>query len=114
MDADLYKLVLRYNAKGNSLQSISKTLIKRNPKSEWPLLINNLYNLKVLTLPDYRTIPGYFQLADGDVIIVEISSKSIYRFYSYQEPHLYEDKIQDAKQIEEIMGIIENEFSFRG
>lgn len=112
-NGELYTLVYHFNEKGDSIKAISKEVVNRKPKSGWETLTKKLFDFNILTLPDYHTIPEYDQVADGDAVIVEVSSKKRYKIYSYQEPHMFQDKHWQARNMEQILELIEDEFSFK-
>jgi hypothetical protein len=109
---DFFTLKYNLNNRRDSIESISKQVMSKEPRSGWQSFINKLLALHVLTLPDYQTIPDYYQGADGDAVIVEIASERLYRIYSYQAPGVHKDKHNEARNIEDILTLIEDEFGF--
>ncbi len=110
---ELFSLIYMMNQEGDSIESINKVIVNGEPKSGWKYLIEKIINLNILTLPDYHTLSDYNQTADGDAVIIEVSTKNVYRIYSYQEPHMFQDKHWQAKNMEQILGLIEEEFNFK-
>jgi hypothetical protein len=108
-----FTLVYHLSELGDSIKSITQKAEFREPKSGWTELKQKLLQLKVLSLPDYHTIPEYDQVADGDAVIVEVSSKKVYRIYSYQEPRMFQNKFWQAANMERILELIEKEFGFK-
>lgn len=67
---------------------------------------------KYVSTPKNPTVINYPEVVHGDDVIVEISTKTIYRIYSYKEPRLFQGKIKEAKRMEDILVLIEKEFNF--
>lgn len=80
------------------------------PKSGWQKFTNKIFDLGITTLPDFSEIPNYNPSNDGHSLNVEISTKTYYRIYSYLNPKTKPD-IEQAQKIEQIMDLIEQEFS---
>jgi hypothetical protein len=84
------------------------------PKNGWDNLINKLIQLKITTLPNMDDIPG---LMDGwtDEISynVEVSTTKMYRFYGYHLPDKFQDKYWQAKNMVDILRLIEKEFGLK-
>ena len=111
--SELFTLVYHLNENGDALKSISKEIITRDPKSGWGNFIDKVLKLQITTLPDMNKIKDYPDFADGDDIIIEAAAKKYYRIYSYKEPNQVQFKIKEAKNIERILELIENEFDFK-
>lgn len=111
-EAKLFTLVYYLNENGDKLDSISKDIITREPKSGWQNFINKVIKLDLTTLPDKSKIKDYPDFSDGDDVIIEAATKKSYRIYSYKEPNQVQLKIKEAKNMEQILEFIENEFSF--
>jgi hypothetical protein len=109
---DFFYLKYNLNNKGDSIESISKQVVSKEPRSGWQSFISRILALHVLTLPDYHKITEYYQGADGDAVIVEIASEKLYRIYSYQAPGVYKGKHKEAQNMEDILTLIEDEFGF--
>jgi hypothetical protein len=107
-DALLYSL--KYN--NDSILSINSFIEDKKPKSGWLEFIRRLDKLKIMTLPDFSSIPQYTADSDGDFVTVEIARKKEYRIYTYQEPKSHQALIREAKEMEEIMLFLEREFYF--
>jgi hypothetical protein len=93
--------------------SISGKIIQGSPKSGWPKFISQLFNLKILTLPNDYEIPNfkYDAVTDGCGAEVEIATKNTYRFYAYNNPELY--KYWQTKNILLILKLINEEFEIK-
>lgn len=79
------------------------------PKSGWDLFMKKIFLLEILTLSDFSELPIYNTPMDGLFLDVEISSITKYRMYTYSIPHKT-GEIKEARNIEQIMKVIENEF----
>ena len=111
--AELFTLLYHLNENGNTLKSISKNVVLREPNSGWENFTSNLFELQIMGLPDFRKIINYPDIADGNGVSIEIATTKQYRYYLYQEPKMVQDKIKQAKKIEEILELIEDEFNFK-
>lgn len=109
---DFFTLKYNFNVKGDSVMSIDKSIISREPKSGWEIFVKQMLDLEILTLPDYKDIPNYLQTADGDAVIIEVATQKLYRIYSYQAPNMNKLDHWQAKNIEDILELIEDEFNF--
>lgn len=92
---------------------MSKELLTREPKPGWNSFIKNLLGFQILSLPDIDEIDESITIADGNAFTVEIATKKHYRFYQYQEPEMVEDRLWQAKKMEQILQLIESEFDFK-
>lgn len=79
------------------------------PKSGWELFIKKVLDLGITTKLGSSEIPNYDAPTDGDGVVVEISTKLKYRIYSYWSPG-FNSSIKEAKEIEDIMELIDKEF----
>lgn len=86
--------------------------MKKTPKSGWDNFIRNLFSLKILTLPNMDEA-GMRGGLEGRTFSVEIATRTKYRFYYYWEPQQYQDKFCQAKNMENILQLIEKEFDFK-
>src|SRR4030095_12498582 len=68
-----------------NLKSIKNEVVLREPKSGWKEFIKMLSNTEIETLPNYKTLKGYYLPTDPKAITVEISKKGFYRYYKYPE-----------------------------
>jgi hypothetical protein len=80
------------------------------PASGWRKFSRQLFDLNIIDLPDMRKIKNYPPIADGDGIAIEVANKHKYRFYGYQQPDVVQKKVPQAKKIEAIMNLIDDEF----
>ncbi len=83
------------------------------PKSGWDLFTKKIFELDVITLPDFGDIPDYNPASDGMSIDVEISTKKYYRIYTYLQPRTKKSYIKEANTLETILKLIEKEFDFK-
>ena len=97
-----------------ALPWITTTQVKSKvPKSGWTFLINEIVKLGVITLPDANNIPDYAFATHSRSLIIEISTSKFYRLYSYDEPFYNSKKIQEAKYIEDIIHVLQDELQFK-
>lgn len=79
-------------------------------KSDLKDILNKIVSLRVLDLPDGSVVAKGCSVSDGDRYFIEIGTKYLYRFYSYQSPGICKDKIKEADNIFKIVTLIEHEF----
>ena len=85
----------------------------RSPRSGWDQFCKKLFELRVMTLPDMYAIPGLrMSFSDGVGYDVEIATQHLYRFYSYSNPKMLENKYWQASNMERIRKLFEQEFGF--
>jgi hypothetical protein len=111
--ADLTTLKYTFNKNNDSVIAIKKVVLKKHPTSGWEVFAKKLFDLKILTLPDFRKISNYPRFADGDGVTVEIATGNQYRLYQYKEPMQASNRIWQAKNMERILKLIEQEFTFK-
>lgn len=84
------------------------------PKSGWKIFTDNLFDLKIKDLPDMDSLPGNeFDIIEGNVFSVEVATKNKYRLYTYVNPYEFEKIWWQAKNMENILQLIEKEFNFK-
>jgi len=94
---------------GHTETILSKNVKQVTPKSGWQDFSKKLFSLNVLTLPNQHDIPNYGGGADGRTYNVEVATKNQYRFYGYWEPQDYQDMFWQAKNMADILKLIEDE-----
>jgi hypothetical protein len=83
-----------------------------SPESGWTNFTSKIFALGITSLPDYSEIPDYNPENDGHSLTVEIATAKYYRIYTYLNPKT-KPNIPEAKKIEEIMELIEQEFGIK-
>lgn len=111
-NAELNDIIYNLNAKGDTIQSITKINKFGSPKNGWQPFADKLFAFGIDTLLDDSKVANYPDMMDGDNVIIEVSTKSKYRIYSYKEPAFVQSKIREARAVEQILELVENEFSF--
>jgi hypothetical protein len=111
--AELYTLTSYYDTAKNAITSVTKSVQHGYPVSGWKAFIKKLLALKILTLPDYEQIPDYHLGTDACGVTVQIATSNKYRIYSYAEPMNHIDDAWQAKNMEQIMELIEDELRFK-
>lgn len=101
------------DARTDGVEILSKELEYKDPKSGWDRFIGKLFKAKILTLPDVHQIANYPSLIHADNFSVEFATTNNYRFYEYPAPHSAMAEVWQAKSMEEILQLIEEEFSFK-
>jgi hypothetical protein len=92
---------------------IEKKCVIKDPRSGWKKFIDQLFNLQILSLPDYHDIPGYSQYmpTDAEGVTVEVATKKVYRFYHLFEPMYMKDKFWQSRKMDSILHLIDEQFS---
>lgn len=109
--ADFFTIKTHMEQDDTIVNIISKR-IGQEPKSGWANFTKKLFELNITTLPDFSEIPEYNAANDGQSVDVEISTNKYYRVYSYLGPKT-KPEIKEAKNLEEIMELIETEFGVK-
>jgi hypothetical protein len=98
---------------------INKKVIELEPaKSNWRNVIDSLFYYKIDSLPTDDFIPNYYlgfqeQYANNlQTYCFEISNKTSYRFYQYNNIYRAIDKFWQPKNVESILDILEREFKW--
>ena len=107
-------LTIRREARQND-SIVVNIVSKRNgqdPKSGWANFTKKLFELNVTTLTDFSEIAGYNAANDGQSVDVEISTNKYYKIYTYLGPKT-KPEIKEARNLEEIMELIETEFGIK-
>jgi len=105
--ATVYNLQVDWDGETETL--LSKKVKQVTPKSGWSNFSKKLLDLKVLTLPDQDDLPNYHIGMDGRTYNVELATKNQYRFYSYWVPQAYQEKFWQAKNMVNILKLLEQE-----
>ncbi len=79
------------------------------PNSDWKEFTTKIFNLGITTLPDWSEVPSYNPANDGDMLVIEISTKTYYRLYTYLQPDI-DRNIKEVLKIRKILSLFENEF----
>lgn len=122
--AEVSKLTTEYNPnfKGDETERanvdflegylVTRKTEKKVPKSGWDKFIRKLFNLNILTLPDEGKVTGIHpgSVTDGWGVIVEIATKKIYRYYGYNNPDYFYRKVEEARNINHILVLVDEEF----
>ena len=91
-----------------------KKVRKVSPNSGWDILIDSLYKLGIVTLPNETAIAGYSCNGgtDGVSYNFEIATSNRYRYYRYDNPEDCKSFWQ-ARNVLQIASLLENEFDFK-
>jgi len=98
---------------GNSETITSKSIEDKSPTSGWENFSKKLLGLQIITLPDSNDIPGYESGNDGNTYSVEIATPNQYRFYNYWTPSLFQDSLWQAKNMVDIITLLDKELGVR-
>lgn len=83
-------------------------ILALTPRSGWPNLWMKLENQGILIMPDSDTLPNVKRFLDGTGYIVEINNGGRYRSYQYND--LDQQEFPEAKQMNEIIKTLREEF----
>jgi hypothetical protein len=108
----IYGFLLPEDKRKDSAMAGETQVKQVTPGSGWNRFVQQLFDLDILTLPDYSAIPGYESVTDGDAVTIEIAGKNHYRIYRYPEPLSAQEKISQAKKVEQIFDLLEKELGF--
>jgi len=109
-----FNIVVTKDNTGNTFELQNVTQNAVFPKSGWNRFTTTLLNLGIATLPSMNSIENLkWGGGDGNVYSVEIATKEYYRFYWYEEPLKYAQTYWQAKNMDLILQLIENELSVR-
>jgi hypothetical protein len=108
----IYGFLLPEDKRKDSAMAGETQVKQVTPGSGWNRFVQQLFDLDILSLPDYSAIPGYETGTDGDAVTIEIASKNHYRIYRYPEPLSAQEKISQAKRVEQIFDLLEKELGF--
>lgn len=98
---------------GPWMDSMSRNIEYKTPKSGWLRFIDSLFDLKILTLSNDYEIPNFKQneATDGSWINIEISTKRTYRFYEYEDPQWVSYDAWQVKNMLRIIKLLSTEFN---
>jgi hypothetical protein len=111
--AQFYKVLFKLNEKRDSIVSVVKSVIQKEPSSSWKSFIAKLMSLQIMTLPDYSGINNYPMSMDANFLTIQIATDKIYRIYSYLGPESAQMTNGQAELIMQILKLIEKEFSVK-
>jgi hypothetical protein len=103
-----YYTILLFS-EGQKLDSVSSNAMEVIPKVSWNNFISALTSLDILTLPDDSDLRNYPRGADGSTVIIEVATKSMYRFYTYWQPNFASHHNPEAGQVKKMTELLEKE-----
>ena len=84
------------------------------PKNGWDRFINKILSLQIISLPDMYSIPGMkVGVEDGVTYSIEVAMRHKYRFYSYSNPDEIKEEYWQAKNMVDIIDLLETELEVR-
>lgn len=112
--AEVSKLQYQWDSLTQRFDTVTRSVVSKLPQSGWRKFINQLFDLKTLTLPNEQDIPNFAErsITDGCSVEIEIATKDCYRYYYYTNPDLYE--YWQAKNMISILKLINSEFGMKG
>ncbi len=100
------------------VDSVSRKVNNITPKSGWQNFITKLFELNVLSLPQFERIQTpddrRLEFMDGCGVTVQIATIKIDRIYTYQNPDYFSEKYREAKNIIDIATLLNFEFGVEG
>jgi hypothetical protein len=92
----------------DSIESVESTTVV--PVSGWDKFTEELFDLKITSLPNMDDIPGLEDgWFDGVTYNVEIATKYQYRFYGYHLPDKFQDEFWQARNMMSILNLVKRE-----
>jgi hypothetical protein len=109
--ARAYTMTVDWNAYKLTEKVKIKKEEKLSPKNGWDSFSKRIMDLQITTLPNMVDIPGLKDhWLDGMTYNVEVATKTQYRFYRYHLPDKFQDKYWQAKNMVDILKLVEAEF----
>ena len=109
--ATTYTMTVDWDASNSTETVKTKKIETLNPKNGWDNFLKKLFILKIATLPNMDDIPELDDgWTDGISYNVELATKKQYRFFGYHLPDKFQDKYWQAKNMVDILKLIETEF----
>ncbi|MGI6292207.1 MAG: hypothetical protein ACOXZH_07285 [Bacteroidales bacterium] len=109
--ATAYTLTVDWDASNLTEKVKTQKAETLNPKNGWDSFLNKLFALQIMTLPNMDNISGLEDgWTDGISYNVEVATKKQYRFYGYHLPDKFQDKYWQAKNMVDILKLVETEF----
>jgi len=107
-NAEVSRVKIHFNNEKEVIDSYSRKVMTDCPKSGWVKLINQLFDLKILSLDDEKIIPRDMvaSMADGEGIDFEIETHSTYRSYGYSNPASQPEEIWQVRNLNRIKEIL--------
>lgn len=110
--AEVSKIKSHFNSVEERVDSFSRVMRVDYPRSGWIKLINQLFELNILSLDDDSVIPRDLVSAvnDGDGIEFEIATNNTYRNYAYSNPDFQPKEIWQVRNVIRIKELLWTEF----
>jgi hypothetical protein len=109
--ATAYTLTVDWDASNLTEKVKTQKAETLNPKNGWDSFLNKLFALQIMTHPNMDNISGLEDgWTDGISYNVEVATKKQYRFYGYHLPDKFQDKYWQAKNMVDILKLVETEF----
>jgi len=105
-----YKVGLDKNG-GSKIDYIAITTKK--PKSGWESFLFRLFSFDLMTLPDKTSLNNYPPDLTFDGVTVQIATPDSFRIYNYIDVSKARETVPEAKKMENILLLIEEEFNFK-
>ncbi len=108
--AAIYSMTVDSNPSKQTETIVASNLSTEIPVVGWNVFIEKISALQIKTLPNMKDIPGLTDtLTDGITYSVEIATNKLYRFYSYHAPDQFQDKFPEAKNMVDILEMMDDE-----
>jgi hypothetical protein len=96
-----------------SKEAYRSKIIELLPKGGWNNFIPKVFSLGLKTLPTDSRIKNYKCDRPINFIHFEVATKNSYRLYSYCEPLANSKNIKEAKNVIDILELVEKELGFK-
>jgi hypothetical protein len=99
----------------DSIRYVGKIGIAVKPMLDWRIFVDSLIRFNILKLTDYRKITSMndYPLDGGNSVTFEISTKSLYRIYTYEMPGHFAAKHKEAADVVRILNLIQGQFKIK-
>lgn len=110
--ARILRIKEHFNIEKERVDSISVKAKYDRPNSGWVKFINELFDLKILTIDHQNIIPleEYSSASDGDGLGFEFATKNVFRFYYYSNPEIQNKKFWQVRNVLAIKKLLYQEF----
>lgn len=111
--ADLFTLMWWLDTSRENIDSVHSHVKRVRPVSGWSAFTKELFNLQVANLPDIDKLILNKPTLETDGVVVEVATKTTYRFYHYLKPSLLQNEFPEAEKMEQILKLLEKELNFK-
>jgi hypothetical protein len=114
-ETQLNEAILTSDPRTDSLCYNERKQWQLHPDENWTLLIDSIFQLGLMTLPDRTKVMSVNELPlDGaNNATFEIATKDLYRIYSYEAPSSFQTEYKEAASVAAILAMLSRHLSIR-